>query len=188
MKTISQFFYRVSRGWVALLAVVVFLLFSSLALPAQSALAEKSSAGAGSPDTSLFYSGEQLYQLAGAYGEEGRQAYLYARWTFDVAFPLIYTFFLVTTVSWSLNKVLPLASNWRLLNLVPLAAMLLDFLENTATSLVMFRYPTLCPPGQLLAPIFTPLKWLFVVLSFVLVLFGLVSWIIKKIKWNMDKK
>jgi len=172
----------VSRGWVALLAVVLFLLFSSLTLPAQSALAEKSSAGAGSPDTSLFYSGEQLYQLAGAYSEEGRQAYLYARWTFDVAFPLIYTFFLVTTVSWSLNKVLPHASNWRLLNLVPLAAMLLDFMENSMTSLVMARYPQTCLLGQFLAPVFTPLKWFGVGASFLILVAGILLLLIKQVQ------
>lgn len=174
MKKISEYLYRVSKGWVVLLALVVFLVFSALALPGQSALAEQYSQGTGSPDTSLFYSGSRLYELAGAYGVEGRQAYLKARWTFDVAFPLIYTFFLATAASWLLNKVLPIGSKWRFLNLLPIAAMLLDFLENTATSLVMFRYPTPCPPGQLLAPIFTPLKWLAVGASFLLLVIGLI--------------
>ena len=61
-------------------------------------------------------------------------------------------------LSWLLNKTFSQGSKWRLLNLVPLAAMLLDFLENTMTSLVMARYPLHCPPGEILAPIFTPIK------------------------------
>lgn len=173
MLKLSRFLYGYSRGWVALAALVLFLVFSALTLPGQSAMAEDYSQGTGSPDTSLFYNGRELYHMADMYGEEGRAAYLKARWTFDLAFPLVYTFFLVTAISWLLNKALPQDSRWRLLNLVPVAAMILDFLENTATSLVMARFPVPCPPGELLAPIFTPLKWLFVGGSFVLLLVGL---------------
>ena len=158
MKKISEFFYKRLQGWVVLAALFLFLAFSFLTLPGQNAIAEKYSGGAGSPDTSLFYTGNELYHLAGAYGAEGRAAFIHARWTFDLAFPLVYTFFLVTAVSWLLNKTFSQGSKWRLLNLVPLAAMLLDFLENTMTSLVMARYPLHCPPGEILAPIFTPIK------------------------------
>ena len=182
MQKISAFFYRISKGWVAIVALLIFILFSALALPGQSALAEKYSQGAGSPDTSLFYSGSQLYDLAGAYGAEGRQAFLKARWTFDVAFPLIYTFFFITAASWLLARHLPPVSKWRLLNLLPLAAMLLDFLENTATSLVMFRYPVHCPPGELLAPLFTPLKWLLVLASTWVLLFGLLYLVVRVLR------
>ncbi|HNR02613.1 MAG TPA: hypothetical protein PKK59_08770 [Anaerolineaceae bacterium] len=166
MAQLSRFLYRISRGWVALAALIIFIVFSLLTLPGQNALAEEYSQGMGSPDTSLFYKGTDLYRMAEMYGQEGRAAYLRARWTFDLAFPFVYTFFLAAAISWSLNRVLPQGSRWRLLNLVPVAAMVLDFLENTAASLVMARYPVNCPPGELLAPLFTPLKWLFVGGSF----------------------
>ena len=174
MKKLSEWLYAHSTGWIAIIALVVFIVFSALTLPGQSAIAERYSQGSGSPDTSLFYSGGDLYAMAKWYGEEGRTAFIRARWTFDVAFPLVYTFFLATAVSWLLNKVLPAGSPWRLLNLVPIAAMLLDFLENIATTLVMARFPTRCPPGELLAPIFTPLKWLAVGGSFLLLRVGVV--------------
>ena len=181
MEKLSRFLYRISRGWITLAAFAIFILFSLLTLPGQSALAEGYSQGSGSPDTSIFYSGRTLYRMAELYGEEGRAAYLKARWTFDLAFPLVYTFFLVTAISWLLNRALPQYSRWRLLNLVPVAAMVLDFLENTMTSLVMGRYPVHCPPGELLAPIFTPLKWLFVGGSFLILFISMFFVIIKKI-------
>jgi len=181
MKKLSQFLYRISRGWVALAAFLIFIIFSVLTLPGQSTLAETYSHGSGSPDTSIFYSGSALYRIAELYGEEGRAAYLKARWTFDLAFPLVYTFFLATSVSWLLNRALPQDSPWRLLNLVPVAAMVLDFLENTLTSLVMWRYPVHCPPGELLAPLFTPLKWFFVGGSFLILIAALLFLLIKKI-------
>jgi len=175
LKRISQFFYRLSPGWAALLALVVFVVFTALVLPAQASQAEAVSGGAGSPDTSLFYSAADLYRMAEAYGQPGRQAYLRARWTFDVIWPLVYTAFLITATSWLLAKVFSPASAWRLLNLLPLAAMLFDFLENSSASLVMARYPQLTPGVDLLAPLFTLVKWLLVATSFGLLLFSLVA-------------
>jgi hypothetical protein len=79
-----------------------------------------------------------------------------------------------------LNRTLPQDSRWWLLNLVPVVAMLLDFLENTATSLVMARYPVQCPPGELLAPLFTPLKWLFVGGSFLILMAAVIVFLFNK--------
>ena len=48
---------------------------------------------------SLFYSGKRLYSMAEAYGAEfGRQAFIDVRWTMDLAFPVVYTLFLVTSI------------------------------------------------------------------------------------------
>ena len=74
---------------VALLALVVFLLFTALVLPAQSAQAEAQFAGVGSPDTSFWYTPDDLYRMAEAYGAQGRPAYNRARFTFDIAWPLV---------------------------------------------------------------------------------------------------
>jgi hypothetical protein len=170
MHKLSDFFYRFSYGWVALTATLVFVLFSVLTLPGQSRIAQTYSQGSGSPDTSLFYNAEDLYSMAGLYGAQGREVYLKARWTFDLAFPVVYSFFFIAAISWLLNRITPPGSRWRLLNLVPVAAFVLDLLENTATSLVMARFPLHCPPGELLAPILTPIKWLMVSASMLILL------------------
>jgi succinate dehydrogenase hydrophobic anchor subunit len=174
MTKLSGWIYRWSNGWLAILSLVLFVSFSVSTLPAQNRLAEEYSRGMGSPDTSIFYSGAQLYQMASGYGETGRQQYLHARWTFDLAFPLVYTLFLLTSISWLYNRNLGRNSKWRLLNLVPLGAMILDFLENTMTSLVFSRFPMLSLPGQVLAPVFTPLKWLLVSISFCILVVGII--------------
>jgi hypothetical protein len=175
MKMVSNWFYKISTWKIALLAFLFFLLFSGLTLPKESAKVEDYSGGKGSADTTLFYSASDLTQMAEAYGKDGRNAYLKARWTFDLVFPLVYTFFLVTASSYFLGKSFPENSSFRLLNLIPLTAMIFDFLENTAVSLVMWRYPVPCPPGLVLAPVFTPLKWLLVASSFLILLFALIN-------------
>lgn len=172
MKRLSGFFYRISRGWVAVIALAFFIIFSALTLPGQNRIAETYSQGSGSPDTSLFYSGGDLFAMAKWYGSAGRAAYIHARWTFDLAFPLVYTFFLVTSLSWFLGRVLRNNSKWRLLNLVPLSAMLLDLLENSTTTAVMAAFPQRVRIAEIGASFFTPLKWLAVGGSFLLVLLG----------------
>ena len=126
--------------------------------------------GAGSPDTSLFYSTADLSRMAEAYGEQGRQAYIHARFTFDLLWPLVYTAFLCTSLSWLNRRAFPADSPWQRMNLVPLAAMLLDLLENISTSLVMAQYPAPLPLAAALAPIFTLAKWILVMGSFVLLI------------------
>lgn len=179
MKKLSAFFYRVSTGWVTLLGVTVFVLFTVLVLPVESARMDAYSQGLGSPDTSLFYNGEKLLQMAEVYGEAGRSAFLTARWGFDLAFPLIYTFFFITSTSFLFKKGLGSNSNLLPFNLIPLLGLFFDLAENTATSLVMAAYPLRNSWGLFLAPVFTPLKWIFVAISMLLLIIGLSLWLKK---------
>jgi hypothetical protein len=169
MNTISVWLHRVSTGLMTLMALAGFLLFSALVLPAQSAHAP-GAGDVGSPDTSLIYTPSDLYRMAEAYGEEGRAAYVRARWTFDVIFPVVYTAFLATAISWLTRRAFAPRSLWQRANLVPVLGALFDYLENSATSLVMQRYPLRTPVIDTLAPLFTFTKWLFVGGSFTLLL------------------
>jgi hypothetical protein len=173
-KRISDWLRRVSTGWVALSALLIFLLFSALVLPQQATKAEQEIGSADSPDMSFFYSPGDLYRMAESYGEQGRQAYVRARFTFDLVWPLVYTLFLATTISWVFGKAFAPDSRWQRANLAPLLGALFDYLENLSTSLVMLRYPDQTAVVDLLAPMFTALKWGFLGVSFVLLLGGIV--------------
>jgi len=173
MKRISDWLNKVSSGWVTLAAVIIFILFSALVLPGQSARSEEEGGSERSPDLSLYYSAGELYQMAEEYGEAGREAYIRARFTFDIAWPLVYTFFLVTTISWIYSRTFPPESWWRRANLAPILAMVFDLLENLSTSLVMYRFPERTPVVDSLATVFTSLKWFFVTGSFLLLIGGI---------------
>ena len=139
LNRISKSLYSISSGWVALTGLAVFVFFMIFILPGQSQKAEAYSGGVGTPDTSFFYTPTDLYDMADAYKPEGRAAYIRARFTFDLIFPLAYLFFLSATVSWSLARAVPEGSRWRLLNLFPLTGSLFDYLENVSASIVMGR-------------------------------------------------
>lgn len=185
MTSISKWFRRISTNWVTLSALVIFLIFMVTVLPGQATFAETQAQGGDSPDTSLVYTREKLYAMAEGYGESGRNAYIRARWTFDLIFPFIYTAFLVTSISWLYQKTFPKDSLWQYANLAPVLGMVFDFLENSATTLVFARYPDQTPLIDALAPIFTLIKWLFVGGSFILLFLGfgflLVRWLRKEI-------
>jgi len=171
MLKISNWLKRVSTGWVTLLGLVIFIAFMVLVLPGQ---ATNTASDEKTPDLSFMYSVTELYEMAESYGEQGRVDYVKARFTFDLVWPIVYTFFLVTAISWLFGKTTSAASIWQRANLFPILAMALDYLENISTSIVMVRFPVQTPIIDMLATVFTPLKWIFVGASFVLLLIGLV--------------
>lgn len=187
-KRLSDWLGQVSTGWVALTALVGFLLFTALVLPSQAARSEAETGDVGSPDMSLFYSPEELYRWAEAYGVEGRAAYIRARFTFDVIWPLVYVVFLSTAISWLYGKAFKADSWWSRMNLVPVLGALFDYLENISTSIVMWRYPDRTAVVDVLAPVFTLVKWVFVGGSFGLLLIGVVAGIGRWIKRRGEKE
>jgi len=172
-KRLSDLLRRLSTGPVTLAALVIFVLFTALVLPQQAAKAEMETGSADSPDTSFFYTPGDLYRMAESYGEQGRQAYVRARFTFDLVWPLVYTVFLTTAISW-VYRAFPPGSRWQRANLVPLLGALFDYLENLSTSVVMARYPAQTAAVDTAAPLFTALKWGMIGLSFALLVGGIV--------------
>lgn len=179
-KRLSNWFHKISSGWITLSAVIVFILFTALILPGQASSGPENES-AGSPDLSMYYTPDMLYQMADSYGEDGREEYIRVRFTFDLVWPLVYTFFLVTTSSWILQRVVDVSSRWRMLNLLPVAGMLFDYLENISTSLIMYRYPLETPLVDWLAGVFTSLKWILIGGSFISLLLAVVLLILKSL-------
>jgi hypothetical protein len=151
-------------------------------LPDQAAKADALAPGAGSPDTSFFYQPEEIIEMAEAYGEEGRQAYIRARWTFDLIFPFVYGGFLVTVISWFVVSAFALDHRLVGLNLVPVLGVIFDLLENSAASIIMAVYPARLGWLAVLSAALSGTKWVFVNGSFVVLLFVAALWLIRLIK------
>lgn len=148
-----------------------------LVLPIQAEVSSRELAGVGSPDMSFIYSADDIYRWAEAYGSDGREAYVRARWSFDLVWPIVYGFFLVTAISWVGRRAWRTGSRAHLLNLLPIVAVVLDYTENILTSIVMLRYPSEAMVAAVLASAVTILKWLGVGGSFIALLVGVLAWI-----------
>ncbi len=159
------------------LATATFIVFLTVILPEE---ASRNAAYFGenpTPDGSFIYSASDLYDMASTYGEEGRQYYIRSRFTFDVVWPLAYGWFLWAGIAYFGQAT---ENSWaRYTSLLPVLAVLLDFMENTSASIVMFFYPDQVPVIPHLVPVFTFGKWTVIGLSFII--FGQLSivWI-----WN----
>jgi hypothetical protein len=158
-----------ASGRGALVSVLVFVVFSATVLPWQAAQAREAVGEAGSPDTSFWYSADRLYALAEAYGEDGRSAYVLARVTFDVVWPLVYTAMLVLVIGWLLRRSFEFGHPARLIVLLPVAALLADYAENICTAVVMARYPDTTPVLAELAGVATAAKWTTLSAAFLMV-------------------
>ncbi len=185
MQSISEFFYRKTSISAVLLSLALFILFLWLVLPAEAERSDEVLGSTASPDTSFYYTKSELYQIAEDYGFEGRMFYIDSRITFDIVWPFIYTIFLISGISWIANKII-LEGSWvRKLNLVPIGALIMDFLENISNMIIMFRYPTPTDLLASLAGIFTVLKWVLVGGSFVILVLAIFLWI--GVKANLIK-
>ena len=169
---LSDGIIRKSTLLVTVSALVLFIVFTVTVLPSQSENAREKS-GESSPDMSFFFTVDELYEIAESYGEAGRDAYVKARFTFDLVWPVVYTLFLASSISWLFSRSFNNDSVLQRANLVPVIGMSLDYLENISASIVMLRYPTRTPLIDTLAVVFTPLKWAFVGGSFIVVMIGL---------------
>ena len=163
---ISNWLLKISTTWLMIASLLAMVLFMIFILPAQAAGSSSETGTERSPDTSFFYTPDDLYQMAQEYGPNGRQAYIQARWSFDLVFPLVYTAFLALGISWFFQRLEGWGNFWKLTNLIPVLGGFFDLLENTATSLVMGRYPAETWLIASAASLFTPVKWILVSAGF----------------------
>jgi hypothetical protein len=171
--SISGWMRGKAKPGVVIASLILFLLFLFFVLPGQATAANSASGDAGTPDLSFFYTSQDLYRMAEAYGVEGRQEYIRTRFTFDLVWPLVYGFFFAATISWFAKKVFPQARLWQTSNLLPVSGVLLDLLENLSTSLIMYRFPARTPVIDIVAPAFTALKWILIAASFLALSLGI---------------
>jgi hypothetical protein len=182
MKHLSAWINRFSTGWMTLAGLLIFILFMALVMPRQAGSAEPSDQEVGSPDLSFFYTPAELYKMAEAYGEQGRADYIKARFTFDLLWPLVYTLFLSTAISWLFRRAALSEGPWGWANLAPILGLLFDYAENISTSLVMYRFPAATPVFATLAPFITAIKWTFVAASFIFLIIGIIAAVWKSIR------
>lgn len=167
MRAYSNWLYRRMNGWVLAAGVLIFAGFMIGVLPGESERSQGATGGGATPDSSFYYSAQDLYAMADAFGEEGRTYYIRARYTFDLVWPLAYTLFLTAALTMLYRG--RQSSLWRRVNVMPTMALAMDYAENAAATLTMARYPARTPFIADLATVFTMSKWTLIYGSFGLV-------------------
>lgn len=135
-------------------------------------------------DTLFGFSPDQASYLLFQYGETGRKGYILTVAVADSLYPLVYGGLLVLMLSWLLKTTGFEKTPLQKLNLLPLSAMVFDFLENAGIIAMLIRFP-----GEINALAgYTSLvgmaKWILVTLSIVFTIgwavWGLMSFLKRK--------
>jgi hypothetical protein len=157
---------------IVFLSLLIFMSFIILVLPQEAAKSEAFGLNE-SIDTSFYYTSQDIYRIAQSYGEEGRAFYIRQRFTFDLVWPIAYTQFILIASAYFYKKTKLLkASN---LLYVSLVAAGFDYLENIMTSTVLYRFPQTTPIIAEMAGIMTLLKWSTLSLSFLILIFLMIT-------------
>ncbi len=151
-------------------SALLFAFFVGSVLPAEAAKAAAYTPPGAAFDTSFFYTPSEAFGKAAAYGVEGRLAYIAARWSFDLVWPLVYGLFALAAWAFGLERLGAAerigrglgAAPHRVLLWIPVLGPVFDYLENAAATVLMASAPARPLVWGLVASAATPLKWLFV--------------------------
>jgi hypothetical protein len=132
-------------------------------------------------DSNISYGAREAHALFGKLKDEGRQFYACSEITADLIFPIIYSLFLSLLIIYifqkcSLNKALQFVA------MLPLLALLFDYIENILFAFMLFDYPQERTAFAEVASVSTKLKWTFLAVSAGAILFGLTCLVIKSVR------
>jgi hypothetical protein len=87
---------------------------------------------------------------------------------------------LVLVIGWLLRRATDAGASIRFGILLPLAALVADYLENAAAAIVMARWPETTDVIATLAPVFTASKWILLGAAFALVPILLIASLVRR--------
>ena len=120
--------------------------------------------------------------MAEAYGEEGRHQYIVTRFTLDLVWPLAYTFFMVSVITFCMRRVHGSDSRMVYLNLTAVAVLVFDFIENGIAAFVMSAYPDRFYGIAYVMATATTLKWTMMGVAGFAMLYGIIALPFTRIK------
>jgi hypothetical protein len=119
-------------------------------------------------DLKLSYGIKDVYDSFNAMGEEGRVINIYSTLILDTVYPILY-------VSLILGAYVKLFSKNGYILFIPILTGLFDLSENIQSVIMNLNYSTLDESQVTLASLTTSLKWLFVVLMILILVFGILK-------------
>ena len=151
---------RVSDWRTILLVLLLYNIFLSQVMAPHAEEMRSFAGDWGAPDGHLFYTPDKLYSELTTWGDAGRQHYIDFRLGLDPVWALLYTAFLVTTLSVALRRIYPMSSRMQQLNLLPLIPMLADLAENFMGVALVSAFPERMDWLAWIATSTSSIKWI----------------------------
>lgn len=118
-------------------------------------------------DTMLNYSMEEAYEQIKAYGENGRKICVFNTLILDSLFPLLYGAFMSLILVYLLRE-----TKYRILILMPLLVILVDYVENTHIAFLLINFPERLPNVAYWCQLVTLIKWTLIGFVLMAISFG----------------
>ena len=167
----SEYIQSRASGRRIVILFVGMMAFILLTLP----IAEEASAGIEGLDSRGFYSLAEAHSTVASYSPAGRDSLRVFYLTVDVINPLLYASFFALLISWVFQRAFPMESRLQRMNLLPVAAIFFDLLENSSVVRLFSAYPAQPDSIARLAQIGSAGKFSLVSLSALLILVGLLT-------------
>jgi len=179
---LSNALRKYASGWLVLIFLAGEIFFNAVILPGQQAKMQSGSGGVSPIDLQFFYTPEKVYGMVASYNPEVRVAYRFFELTGDLIYPIVYTLFFALAISWLFQRGFPSDSVMHKYNVVPFGAWLFDLFENLCIVAMLSVYPSTPATLAWISTIFTMVKWLFVIPTALLLLYGLIRAAMNKFK------
>ena len=118
------------------------------------------------------YSAAYVHSLFVALGDQGRYYYLSRQIPIDLVYPALFAVTFALTLAWVFRRAIDPTRRVNLVILVPLAAGLCDYAENTGIIIMLTRFPDFSSALATTTSVFTVAKSLFTSLTFILLIVG----------------
>ena len=131
------------------------------------------------PDSDFFYNTDRLLEIKSLHNEAGIKAYVFTRFTYDLLWPVIYTFFMVSTIAF-MTRDMKASKILSFIKILPYLGFVFDILENMSCSLYFLSIAM--ELTGLIAPIFSAIKWISIALTMFLQVILFIYMIYRKFK------
>ena len=182
MRLLATFLEKISTGPLVIVSTAIFVLFIVTILPGQKAKMDAYAGDVGTIDLSFFPLPDQVYNMAEAYGEDGRHKYIVTRVSLDIVWPLAYAFFMISVITFFMRHVHGSDSRLVHFNLSAVAVLVFDFIENGLAVIIMSAYPDRFDWIVYIMATATATKWIMMGIAGLAVLYGIIALPIALIK------
>ena len=175
LKKISSKFYSWAKGWLVLVMMALDMFFMGFIMPLIGGLM-KDGTGLQQPlDLQFLWTPDKIFAMIETYGEFGRVFYRNVELTVDLfIYPPIYMLAFGLLISWLFQRGFKPDSKMMKWNVMPVGAWFFDLLENLGILTMLTAWTSQPVAIAWLTMVFTAVKWLFVGVTMLLALVGLV--------------
>jgi hypothetical protein len=171
LSKLSRLFHSWARGWLILVLFAAFVVFVAITLPVLQAVPGGNIVVL---DAQFFYTPEQAFSTVASYGDAG-PFWICIYLTWDIVNPILYTLIFSLFISWLFQRSFKPRSKLQKLNVLPVGAGIFDLLENICIVILLTVYPAQPAVVAWLSTVCTMAKMIFLGVSTLLILVGLVK-------------